>query len=56
MSLRIRGVDRVPKNDTWVRIEGLWNAHDVQDVREFEEIDADKWTLIPAPADPYLPA
>ncbi len=56
MSLRISGVEHVPAHDTWVRVEGSWKAHAIDDVPDFEEIEADTLTAIPAPADPYLPA
>jgi uncharacterized repeat protein (TIGR03943 family) len=56
VSLRISGIRHLPQKDTWVRIEGTWKAHPMQDVREFESIEADQLVLIPAPADPYLPA
>ena len=56
MSLRISGVEQLPAHDTWVRVEGSWKAHGIDDVRDFEEIEADTLTAIPAPADPYLPA
>jgi uncharacterized repeat protein (TIGR03943 family) len=54
VSIRVSGIENVPRHDTWLRIEGYWKAHDASKVPDVEELEADKWIVIPAPVDPYL--
>ena len=54
VSVRVSGIKNIPHHDTWLRIEGYWKPHDANNVPDVEELEADKWTEIPAPADPYL--